>query len=196
MIERNNTNVALDALFEEAYSILQNANRIPLYGKLMIDEEELGGVLEDLKEAIPKEIKSATQVLEEQKNIINKAYSDADRIVSQARDEAERIVGAAKAQADAMIQQEEIVKQANAEAQELKAAADEYARGTRSEAEEYAYRIKNDSLQYADDMLDYLSNQMQEAVQAMAQNRSSINDEMHNLTAAPQVEQPAEEVQE
>ncbi len=188
MIEHTNTNVALDALFEEAYAIMQNSRHVPMTNKLIVDEEDLSGILEDLKEAIPKEIKSATQVLEEQKTIINKAYTDADRIVTQARDEAERIVGAAKAQADAMIQQEEIVKQANAEAQEMKASAEDYANQVRGEANEYAYRIKSDSLQYADDMLAYLSNQMEGALQAMAENRTNVDNELRSLSVEPQAE--------
>lgn len=98
MIERNKTNVALDGLFEQFLNLISEARRVPLVDKIMVDENDLLNIIDDLKEAIPREIKSANQVLEEQKNIVNKAYADADRIVQQAKDEAERIVSVAQAE--------------------------------------------------------------------------------------------------
>ena len=85
MIERNKTNVALDGLFDEFLDLVSNARRVPLMDKIMLDENDLLNIIDDLKEAIPREIKSANQVLEEQKNIVDKAYADAERIVQQAR---------------------------------------------------------------------------------------------------------------
>ncbi len=82
----------LDRIFDEVYDMMNEAKRIPFSDKIMLDETDLVNVLDDLKEAIPREIKSATQVLEEQKTIVNNAYADAERIVQQAKDEAERII--------------------------------------------------------------------------------------------------------
>ena len=82
MIERSNTNVALEKLFEEVYNMMAEAKRVPFTERIMLDESDLANALDDLKDAIPREIKSANQVLEEQKNIVNKAYADADRIGS------------------------------------------------------------------------------------------------------------------
>lgn len=67
MIERSNTNVALDTVFEEVFTLISEAKRIPLTEKIMLDESDIANALDDLKAAIPKEIKNATQVLEEQK---------------------------------------------------------------------------------------------------------------------------------
>lgn len=181
MIERNNTNVALDRIFEEMYNMISEASRIPLTDKIIIEESDLANVLDDLKEAIPKEVKSASQVLEEQKTIVNKAYEEADRIVQQAKSEAERIVGLASAEADRKVQEEEIVKQANAVAEDIKANALRYQDEVKRDADDYAERVKQDSLQYADDMLAYLGSNLQSALQGLADNRGSINEERKNL---------------
>lgn len=186
MIERNNTNVALDRIFEEAYEMLANARRLPLVDKVIIEENDFISILDDLKEAIPKEVRSASQVLEEQKSIVNKAYEEADRIVQQAKSEAERIVGAANAEADRKIQQEEIVKQANAVAEDIKANALRYQEEVKQEADEYAERVKQESLQYADDMLAYLGSNLQSALQGLADNRGSIMEERRNLESRKQ----------
>ena len=192
MIERNNnTNVALEKLFEEFYTMISEARGVPFTEKIMLDEDDLVNLIEDLKNAIPREIKSATQVLEEQKNIVNKAYADADRIVQQAKNEAERIVGVAQAEADAKIQQEEIVKQANAVAEEIKANALRYQEETKAAADDYAQRVKHDSLQYADDMLAFMGERLQSALDDLSSNRNNISLEIKKV-ASGEYELPAE----
>lgn len=190
MIERSNTNVALDRIFEEVYNMMAEAKRLPFTDCILIDESDMANVLDDLKDAIPREIKNASQVLDEQKSIVNKAYSEADRIVQQAKSEAERIVSEAHAQAEVLVSQEEIVKQANAVAEEIKANALHYQEDVKAEADDYAMRVKHDSLQYADDMLAYLTTNMQGALQGMAENRENIRGEISKML---QPEQPAEE---
>ncbi len=185
MIERNTTSPALDRLFDEIYNIISEASRIPLTDKVIIEESDIAGILDELKAAIPKEIRNADLVLEEQRSIVNKAYEEADRIVQQAKAEAERIVGVANAEAERVMQEEEIVKQANAVAEEVranalryqeeaKAEADDYVVRVKADADDYALRVKHDSLQYADDMLAYLGNNLQSALQGLSDNRASI----------------------
>lgn len=181
MIERSNTNVALDRIFDEVYDMMNEAKRIPFSDKIMLDETDLVNVLDDLKEAIPREIKSATQVLEEQKTIVNNAYADAERIVQQAKDEAERIIAAANAEAEAKLQQEEIVQQANAFAAEVKSNALRYQQETKSAADEYSLNNKRMSLQYADDMMAYLCQEMQKSLDILYENRECISAEMQNV---------------
>ncbi|WP_304270670.1 hypothetical protein [Phascolarctobacterium succinatutens] len=181
MIERNKTNVALDGLFDEFLDLVSNARRVPLMDKIMLDENDLLNIIDDLKEAIPREIKSANQVLEEQKNIVDKAYADADRIVQQAKEEAERIVIVAQAEADAKVQQEEIVKQANAVAEDIKANALRYQEETKLAADEYALQVKQSSLKYADDMLEFLSGNLTSALGGLKENIQSVKEEMNNI---------------
>lgn len=196
MIERNNTNVALDRIFEELYNMIAEAKGVPFTEKILLDESDLANLIEDLKEAIPREIKSATQVLEEQKSIVNKAYADADRIVQQAKEEAARLVAVAQAEADAKIQQEEIVKQANAVAEEIKNNALRYQEESKAAADDYVLRVKHDSLQYADDMLAYLGESLQSALQGMADNRENISNEMRNVLNSQLAEPQQEEAEE
>ena len=192
MIERNKTNVALDGLFEQFLNLISEARRVPLVDKIMVDENDLLNIIDDLKEAIPREIKSANQVLEEQKNIVNKAYADADRIVQQAKDEAERIVSVAQAEADAKVQQEEIVKQANA-AEDIKANALRYQEETKTAADDYALQVKQDSLQYAEDMLAYLSGNLSSALKGLEENKVNVENEMQNLKLPAVAEEAPEQ---
>ena len=101
MIDKS-TSAALDRIFDEMYNLISAASRIPLTDKIIVEESDLAEILDDLKEAIPREVKSAAKLLEEQKAIINKAHEDADNIVVQAKTEAERIVEIAKRKQNAL----------------------------------------------------------------------------------------------
>lgn len=122
MIDRS-TSATLDRIFDEMYNLISEANRIPLTDKIIIEESDLAGILDDLKEAIPKEVKSATRLLEEQKAIVTKAHEEADNIVLQAKTEADRILELAKSESERLMRQEEISKQAEAFAEDVKSTA-------------------------------------------------------------------------
>lgn len=196
MIERSNANVALEKLFDEVYDMMAAAKRVPFTERIMLDESDLANALDDLKDAIPKEIKTANEVLEEQKNIVNKAYADADRIVQEAKEEAARLISVAQAEAEAKLQQEEVVKQANAVAEEIraevqqyeaetKAAADAYSEQIKRDADEYALSIKNDCLDYSESMLAFIDQTLQSAVKNIKENRENINVEKENILNSP-----------
>lgn len=204
MIERSNANVALEKLFDEVYEMIDAAKKVPFMDKIMLNEDDLIGILDELKEAIPREIRTANEVLEEQKNIVNKAYADADQIVQQAKEEAARLISVAQAEAEAKLQQEEIVKQANAVAEEVKAevaqyeqdtkaAAEAYAEQVKSEADKYALTVKADCLDYSESMLAYLDQTLKSAVKNIEENRASIDTAKAEL-ANSQPQQPQEDI--
>ena len=181
MIERNNTSVTLDRIFEDIYTLVTEANRIPLTDKVIIEANDLADALDELKAAIPKEVRNASQVLEEQKTIVNKAYEDSDRIIEQAKAEAERIVAIAEAEAERMIKQEEIVKEASAIAEEIKANALRYQEEVKAEAEDFANVTKLEALQYVDNMLEFFETRFSEDLKTLATNRDSVLFEIQKL---------------
>ena len=184
MIERNNTSVTLDRIFEDIYTLVTEANRIPLTDKVIIEANDLADALDELKAAIPKEVRNASQVLEEQKTIVNKAYEDSDRIIEQAKAEAERIVAIAEAEAERMIKQEEIVKEASKIAEEIKANALRYQEEVKAEAEDFANVTKLEALQYVDNMLEFFETRFSEDLKTLASNRDSVLFEIQKLNSA------------
>ena len=184
MLERLSTNVTLDQIFDDLYNLISEANRIPLTDKIIVEESDLSAILDDLKEAIPKEVKNAGKVLEDSKNILNSAREEAAATVEKANSEAEHIITAAKEEAERLVRQEEIVRQAEMLAKDIKASAQRYEDEVKQSADEYADQVKTDSLQYADDMLGYLGNSLQSALRAIEDNRNSVNDERKGLAEA------------
>ena len=184
MLERLSTNVTLDQIFDDLYNLISEANRIPLTDKIIVEESDLSAILDDLKEAIPKEVKNAGKVLEDSKNILNSAREEAAATVEKANAEAEHIITAAKEEAERLVRQEEIVRQAEMLAKDIKASAQRYEDEVKQGADQYADQVKSDSLVYAEDMLSYLSNSLQSALRAIDDNRSSVGEERKSLAEA------------
>ena len=159
MLERLSTNVTLDQIFDDLYNLISEANRIPLTDKIIVEESDLSAILDDLKEAIPKEVKRASEVLTESQKIMSSAKEEADRLV----------------------RQEEIVRQAEMLSKDIKTSAQRYEDEVKQGADQYADQVKTDSLQYADDMLGYLGNSLQSALRAIEDNRNSVNEERKGL---------------
>jgi cell division septum initiation protein DivIVA len=184
MLERLSTNVTLDQIFDDLYNLISEANRIPLTDKIIVEESDLSAILDDLKEAIPKEVKNAGKVLEDSKNILNSAREEAAATVEKANAESEHIITAAKEEAERLVRQEEIVRQAEMLAKDIKASAQRYEDEVKQGADQYADQVKSDSLVYAEDMLSYLSNSLQSALRAIDDNRSSVGEERKSLAEA------------
>ena len=184
--DRNKTNMALENIFSQLETLIATASRVPIVDKLIVEENELVNLLDDLREAIPKEVKDAVNIIEEQRKIINQAYADAENIVQQAKGEADRILNTARSQADEMVRQENIVQEAEAMAQDIKANADAYEEETKKAADEYAFRAKNDALTYADDMLAYIGDTLHSALQGLNDNRQNVSKEFDVLAGGSQ----------
>ena len=181
MLERLSTNVTLDQIFDDLYNLISEANRIPLTDKIIVEESDLSAILDDLKEAIPKEVKRASEVLTESPKIMSSAKEEAAATVEKANLEAEHIITAAKEEADRLVRQEEIVRQAEMLSKDIKTSAQRYEDEVKQGADQYADQVKTDSLQYADDMLGYLGNSLQSALRAIEDNRNSVNEERKGL---------------
>ena len=170
MLERLSTNVTLDQIFDDLYNLISEANRIPLTDKIIVEESDLSAILDDLKEAIPKEVKRASEVLTESQKIMSSAKEEAAATVEKANLEAEHIITAAKEEADRLVRQEEIVRQAEMLSKDIK-----------TSAQRYEDEVKQGADQYADDMLGYLGNSLQSALRAIEDNRNSVNEERKGL---------------
>ena len=170
MLERLSTNVTLDQIFDDLYNLISEANRIPLTDKIIVEESDLSAILDDLKEAIPKEVKRASEVL-----------TESQKIMSSAKEEAAATVDKANLEADRLVRQEEIVRQAEMLSKDIKTSAQRYEDEAKQGADQYADQVKTDSLQYADDMLGYLGNSLQSALRAIEDNRNSVNEERKGL---------------
>lgn len=127
----------MDDLLEQIDEILDSGIRLP-GKKTMVDVEQLRAVVDDLRMAVPKEIKEAT-------NICN----DRADIITNAKREAESLIRAAEERAKQLVAQEEITKLAQAKASEIITSAQLKSREMRKAAQDFV----DDLMRRADDGL-------------------------------------------
>ncbi len=114
-------------LLDRLETVLTSGSRIPLTGKTVVDEHECLDIIDQLRVAVPEEVKQAKRM-----------QSDRDRIIQEAEERASRIVAHAQEQASRLAEQHEIAKAAEAAARRILAEADAEAAERKDGADRYA----------------------------------------------------------
>ena len=103
-----------------------------------IDSEDAKQILDEIREAIPSEVRKAKAIV-----------ADRAQIISEAQREAETIVRVAEEKAKALVNQEEIVRQAQAKANDIMAQTQEKFRSMQKASNDYV----EDLLRRTDDAM-------------------------------------------
>ncbi len=114
-------------LLDRLEAVLTSGSRVPLTGKTVVDEHECLEIIDQLRVAIPEEVKQA-----------KKLQVERERLLQEAEERASRIVAHAQEQAASMAQQHEVVKVAEARARRVLEEAEAEARDRREGADRYA----------------------------------------------------------
>jgi len=116
-------------LIDRLERLLNESWQIPLSSYLVINEDDYLDVVDQMRTAIPQQVKKGERIEQER-----------DRLVAQAEEEGERILQLAREEASGLVDEHEIIQAANQraktvveraqrEAEALKGESDEYARG-------------------------------------------------------------------
>lgn len=109
-------------LVDQLEELVGIGKRVPFSGRVMVEEEEFLALVDQLRVAVPNEIKQAQRVIK-----------DRERIVSEAQDEGARIVQIARDRAEAMVSQHGIVAEARQRSEDILRAAEEERQRARGE---------------------------------------------------------------
>ena len=131
--------MSVDDLIDELYEMIDKAWSFPLSrGRAVLDGEEVKQVLNEIRTAMPQEIRQAKAIVK-----------DRTQILDDARREAETIVHVAQERAKALIAQDEIVRQAQQKANETTAQSQAKIREMRKASNDYI----DDLMKRTDDSL-------------------------------------------
>ena len=117
-------------LLDRLEEALVTGSRVPLMARTLVDEQECLDILDQMRVAMPNEIKEARRVIAER-----------DHILAQAREETERIVRGAEHRASRLVEEHAIVRSAQARAIQIEEQAEHEAGSIREEADKYAETI-------------------------------------------------------
>ena len=146
----------LEELFNESKSI-------PLTRNVMVDEDRMLDIIDQMRIAIPEEVKKAQQLLGQR-----------DRVLAQAQEEANRTIEIARQKADQMVAKDMIMLEAQRRAEQILVQARTDAEGVRADADDYVM----DSLTQLQAELERISNQVNNGIH-------TVKDEQSRRTSAP-----------
>ena len=113
-------------LVDRLEEILNESKQIPLTTNLMVDEDRIYRLVDQMRSAIPQEIKQAGRVNAERDRILAQAKEEADRIRALAKQEAEELVNRDSVTQTAQQRADTIIERARREAEGLREDADAY----------------------------------------------------------------------
>ncbi len=118
-----------DVLLDEAIQLLADARTSTMGSSIKIDRDELLGLLLEVRERLPEELRSARWLLKEREEFIRRARVERDEIVLQGRQTVEGI-----------IERQAVVRAAEARARQVIADAEAETRLMRRQTEDYCDR--------------------------------------------------------
>lgn len=158
------------ALLEELEEIVDRGTKIPMTGKVLVDDTVIFELIDRMRTSLPEEIRNAKWVLTERQKIMDEAHAEAERFLEQGKTYIEK-----------MAEENEIVKQAQG-----------YAEDIARQAQLYAKEVKFGAMQYADETLLQVEKSVAETLQALRNNR----EEIRNLAKREQREKSSDKTSE
>lgn len=114
-------------LLERLEQLVTGGTRVPLTSKALVDEQEFVDILEEIRSAIPEEVRLAKRLSQEKDKVMLQAQAEADKILGSARDEAARILEEDELLRAAREQADRYVQDAVSRAEDVRRGADQYA---------------------------------------------------------------------
>lgn len=145
-------------LIDRLEEILNESRPIPLTHTVLVDEDKVLDLIDQMRVAIPEEVKKAQQVLAQR-----------DRILAQAQEEANRTLALARERSEQMVEREAIVQAAQARASDV--GAQEYARIHQIQQEADTYVLE--SLTHLEMELDRMITQVRNGIQTLQTEKES-----------------------
>lgn len=114
-------------LVERLESLIANGKKLPLTTNVVLDQNAALGLIDELRVAVPEEVRAAKRINSEGERIIEKAQDEAERIVAKAQEQAAFLIDERGLTQQAEATSRQIVADAHADADEIRRGADEYA---------------------------------------------------------------------
>ncbi len=117
-------------LVDRLEQILNDSFRLPLSAYLLVNEDQIFNIIDQLRVAVPEEVKRA-----------NRIEAEKDRILAQAKEEGERIRGLAKQEAGELVNRDTVTMSAQQRADNILERARRDAEALRQDADAYVVEV-------------------------------------------------------
>ena len=134
--------VKILGLLDSIESLITKSRRVPLSSKVMVDADELLDIIDEVRVALPEEVKEALKLLAERDRILDEARADAEKILGSAKDRVQALINESEVARKARDYAQGIVAEARAQAEDVRRGADDYAVSTLKSLEESLERAQ------------------------------------------------------
>jgi vacuolar-type H+-ATPase subunit H len=144
-------------LIDRLEELFNESKNFPFTKNVMVDEDRMLDIIDQMRIAIPEEVKKAQQLLGQR-----------DRVLAQAQEEANRTLEIARQKADQLVSKDPVVQEAQRRADQILAQARAEAETTRADADDYVIQ----SLTQLQDELERIANQVNNGVRAVKEEQA------------------------
>lgn len=141
-------------LLDKLESMVSSSARLPMAGRAVINLEQVMELVDQLRNAIPENVKEAQQILQKRDNILNQSLMESRRMRSAAEEEAGARVNEGQIMKDAQRKADELLADAQHRAQRMVGEADKQARARIKGADQYAQEVLQKLEQELDNLLN------------------------------------------
>ncbi len=113
-------------LIDRLEELFNEAKALPFTHNVVVDEDRMLELIDQMRIAVPEEVKKAQQVMAQRDRVMAQAQEEANRTLQLARDKADQLVQKDMIVGEAQRRAEQIVSQARGEAEATRADADNY----------------------------------------------------------------------
>jgi cell division septum initiation protein DivIVA len=144
-------------LIDRLEELFNESRTIPLTRNVMVDEDRMLDIIDQMRIAIPEEVKKAQQLLGQR-----------DRVLAQAQEEANRTIEIARQKADQLVTRDMILQEAQRRADQVLTQARAEADRVRNDADDYVI----DSLNQLQAELERIANQVRNGIRTVEEEQS------------------------
>jgi len=130
-------------LIDRLEELFNQSKSIPLTRNVMVDEDRMLDIIDQMRIAIPEEVKKAQQLLGQRDRVLAQAQEEANRTLEIARQKADQLVSKDMVAQEAARRAEQILVQARTEAENIRIDADDYVLDSLNQLQAELERITN-----------------------------------------------------
>jgi hypothetical protein len=143
-------------LIDRLEELFNAAKAVPFTHNVVVDEDRMLELIDQMRIAIPEEVKKAQQVMAQR-----------DRVMAQAQEEANRTLQLSRDKAEQLIERDMIVQEAQRRAEQILSQARSEAESTRVDADNYVV----DTLMQLQDQISKLSGQVSNGIRMVQEDQ-------------------------